>query len=65
MRPHFAARLLALALLAAPAATAAPIHTTYLWHMHQPIYWPAPSTWNGKAYEFAYETLTLGHSQND
>ena len=21
-------------------AHAAPVHTTYLWHMHQPIYWP-------------------------
>jgi hypothetical protein len=44
---------------------AAPIHTTYLWHMHQPIYWPERSTWNGLTYEYAYETITLGHSQND
>ncbi len=22
------------------ASSAAPVHTTYLWHMHQPIYWP-------------------------
>ena len=58
--------LLALTLAAAsPAAHAAPIHTTYLWHMHQPIYWPERSTWNGQAYEFAHETISLGHSQND
>ncbi|MAF27372.1 MAG: hypothetical protein CME07_05850 [Gemmatimonadetes bacterium] len=44
---------------------AAPVHTTWLWHMHQPIYWPERSVWNGSAHEFAHETITLGHSQND
>ncbi len=48
---------------AAPAATG--VHTTYLWHMHQPIYWPDASTWTPGRYETAYETITLGHSQND
>jgi hypothetical protein len=47
------------------AATAAPIGTTYLWHMHQPIYWPERSTGTPTRYEFAYETITLGHSQSD
>jgi hypothetical protein len=56
--------LLAVAMMA-PASDAAPVHTTYLWHMHQPIYWPAPGTWNPCRYETAYETITLGHSQND
>lgn len=41
------------------------VHTTYLWHMHQPIYWPDESTWEPGRYETAYETITLGHSQND
>ncbi|MEN8006023.1 MAG: FlgD immunoglobulin-like domain containing protein [Candidatus Krumholzibacteriota bacterium] len=41
------------------------VHTTYLWHMHQPIYWPDQSGWNPGRYETAYETITLGHSQND
>ena len=41
------------------------VHTTYLWHMHQPIYWPDQSGWNPGRYETAYETVTLGHSQND
>ena len=41
------------------------VHTTYLWHMHQPIYWPDQSTWTPGRYETAYETITLGHSQND
>ncbi len=46
-------------------AMAAPVHTTYLWHMHQPIYWPDRSTWYPSRYERAYETITLGHSEND
>ena len=58
----FAFTLVALAAL--PAA-AAPIHTSYLWHMHQPIYWPDRSTWYGVPYETAYETITLDHSQSD
>ena len=53
------------ALLPAGGALAAPVHTTYLWHMHQPIYWPERSSWNGQAYEHAYETITLHHSQSD
>jgi len=53
-------------LVAAPVANAGTgVHTTYLWHMHQPIYWPDASTWNPDRYETAYETITLGHSQND
>ena len=28
-----------------PATAATGVHTTYLWHMHQPIYWPAESGW--------------------
>ena len=46
-------------------AQAAPVHTTYLWHMHQPIYWPDRSAWYPPRYETAHETITLGHSQND
>ncbi|MBN1827017.1 MAG: hypothetical protein JW958_12215 [Candidatus Eisenbacteria bacterium] len=61
-------RLLATLLLLSAAAVPAgadPVHTTYLWHMHQPIYWPDPSTWTPGEYETAYETITLGHSQSD
>lgn len=60
-----AAVLAAAVLLAAAGASAAPIHTTYLWHMHQPIYWPDESTWTAGEYEKAYETIVLGHSLND
>ena len=51
--------------IAPDETTSAPIHTTYLWHMHQPIYWPDISTWYPVRYETAYETITLGHSEND
>ena len=59
-----------IALLCAVGSTqAAPIHTTYLWHLEQPIYWPAPSTW-GQGYETAWESIThknagATHPQND
>jgi len=41
------------------------VHTTYLWHMHQSIYWPNVSAWTPDSYEFAYETITNGTSQSD
>lgn len=46
-------------------ASGAPVHTTYLWHMHQPVYWPDRSTAYPTRYETAYETITLGHSESD
>jgi hypothetical protein len=50
-------------------AIAAPIHTTYIWHMEQPIYWPAPSSL-GPGYETAWESIQhrnqgATHPQND
>ncbi len=61
-----AAALAALLLLVVTVpAAAAPVHTTYLWHMHQPIYWPNESTWTAGEYEKAYETIVTGHSEND
>lgn len=63
MRRHATAA--SVLLLAATALAGTGVHTTYLWHMHQPVYWPAESTWTPGRYELAYETITLGHSQND
>jgi hypothetical protein len=48
-----------------PARADSGVHTTYLWHMHQPIYWPTESGYHPGRYETAYETITTGHSQND
>jgi hypothetical protein len=64
VRYIFAVAIL-LCLAACDGLPAAPVHTTYLWHMHQPIYWPDRSTWYPARYETAYETITLGHSQSD
>ncbi|MBK6765050.1 MAG: hypothetical protein IPG71_01715 [bacterium] len=54
-----------------PASTlvAAPVHTTYLWHLEQPIYWPAPSPY-GAGYETALESIWqrnngAAHPEND
>ena len=32
------------------------VHTTYLWHLQQPIYWPERSTWNANQYQYAWES---------
>jgi hypothetical protein len=54
-----------------PASTlvAAPVHTTYLWHMEQPIYWPDQSPY-GNGYETAMESIWqrnngAPHPEND
>ena len=59
------ALVLFLMLLSLPLVAADGVHTTYLWHMHQPIYWPVESGYTPGRYEAAYETITTGHSQND
>jgi hypothetical protein len=39
------------------AAFAVPFHVTYLWHMHQPIYWPKSTSGSGNGYEKAKDTM--------
>ncbi|MBU1718446.1 MAG: T9SS type A sorting domain-containing protein [Bacteroidetes bacterium] len=34
----------------------AQVHTTYLWHLQQPIYWPAQSVWNPYGYQSVWES---------
>jgi PKD repeat protein len=34
-----------------------PVHTTYLWHQHQPVYWPKSTSGNGNGYEKALDTI--------
>jgi hypothetical protein len=43
-------------LLALGIVIAAPIHTTYLWHLEQPIYWPGASPY-GQGYQTAWESI--------
>lgn len=63
--PAAAAPLPMAALAPVPARAGAGVHTTYLWHMRQPIYRLAESAWTPGRYETAHETITLGYSQND
>ena len=37
------------------------VHTSWMWHMHQPIYWPdrAPTNHFGDHYQNAYDTIQL------
>lgn len=51
------------------SVTAEPVHTTYIWHLEQPIYWPAPSPY-GAGYETAWESIQqrnggAAHPEND
>ncbi len=53
-------RLLAAALLAAAAAPlTAQVHTTWLWHMQQPIYWPEASVADPFHWQAAQESHAL------
>jgi hypothetical protein len=47
--------------LAAMASTN--VHTTWLWHLHQPIYWPdrAPANHSADHYQNAWDTIQLGN----
>jgi len=52
------------------AVRAESVHFTYLWHMEQPIYWPAPQTSGADRYERAWESILrkdagAAHPEND
>lgn len=47
-----------LLLLPAPAPGGTnSVHTTWLWHLHQPVYWPDRRNWGGDHYEAAWDTI--------
>ncbi|MDK9698628.1 MAG: carbohydrate-binding protein [bacterium] len=57
-------------LLFLPLAAIAQVHTTYLWHLHQPIYWPDQAPSNTNNYEKAWESIQrrnagAQHPEND
>ena len=54
LRSLFALGLCSLVL--APEAPAAPLHTTYHWHLQQPIYWPVPISQGGGRYEHVWDS---------
>lgn len=37
----------------------AQVHTSYLWHLHQPIYWAEQSTWSPPGYQKVWESHSL------
>jgi hypothetical protein len=45
------------------AGTNTSVHTTWLWHLHQPIYWPdrAPANHAADHYQNAWDTIQLGN----
>ncbi len=50
-----------------PFLSHAQVHTTYLWHMQQPNYWPEKSIWNPYHYQTvreSHELKTSGNPQN-
>jgi hypothetical protein len=61
-------RILAALLLATVSARAGGnLHTTWLWHLHQPIYWPdrAPVNHAADHYQNAWDTIQLGNIHPD
>ncbi len=51
--------LFILSLLLFSVRSFAQVHTTYLWHLEQPIYWPETGTWNVNEHQSAWESHFL------
>ena len=49
----------ALASLVISLTGLAQVHTSYLWHLEQPVYWPETSTWNTNEHQSAWESQYL------
>ncbi len=52
-------KLLFFILLFVGTCTYSQVHTSYLWHLEQPIYWPETSVWNPNVYQKAWESQYL------
>ncbi|MBC8385403.1 MAG: hypothetical protein H8E57_07785 [Candidatus Cloacimonetes bacterium] len=46
-------------LLIFPISISANVHTSYLWHLQQPIYWSEQSEWNSNQYQYVWESQYL------
>lgn len=42
-----------------PVFVLSQVHTSYLWHLHQPVYWPEQSQWDPNVYQKAWESYWL------
>lgn len=58
MKPYLFRLNLLLFVLAVHTGVAQ-VHTSYLWHLEQPIYWPEASIWNPFQYQKAWESQYL------
>ncbi len=60
---YFLAALAVMTILPSSFALNTNLHTTWLWHMHQPIYWPdrAPYNHSGDHYQNAWDTIQLNN----
>ncbi|MBK7213136.1 MAG: hypothetical protein IPH88_07550 [Bacteroidales bacterium] len=57
---HFSRKmLLSIILWTAAGLVYGQVHTSYLWHLEQPIYWPETSIWNPFQYQKVYESQYL------
>lgn len=68
-RVHAAALGLLIVRIATPVAAEPGVDVTYLWHLEQPVYWPAPNA-GGERYETAWDSIVAkragaAHPQND
>ncbi|MBU1636302.1 hypothetical protein KKC97_01380, partial [bacterium] len=66
MKKHLTGFVLTAIMLMMVIGYAEPIHTTYIWHLEQPIYWPDATSY-GAGYETAWESINRGgaHPEND
>ncbi|MBK7029198.1 MAG: hypothetical protein IPH45_08275 [Bacteroidales bacterium] len=55
----FRSLVLAIVVWSAPLVVSSQVHTTYLWHLEQPNYWPETSTWNPYQYQKVWESNYL------
>jgi hypothetical protein len=51
--------LAAFSLLITGFFCSAQVHTSYLWHLEQPVYWPETSAWNANEHQSAWESQYL------
>jgi hypothetical protein len=58
-RKTYSVAIAAIFIMFSIANTNAQVHTSYLWHLEQPIYWPEVSTWNPNQYQKAWESQYL------
>ncbi|MBK9357723.1 MAG: hypothetical protein IPN08_10105 [Bacteroidales bacterium] len=43
----------------------AQVHTSYLWHLEQPIYWPETSVWNPYQHQNVWESQYLKNNNGN